>query len=158
MSVSSFKLKYLMFNFTDLPLRDFPSIFERDYQITVGVDIKTTGIPLDKDRFITLSIWDISLKERYNFIRTSFYKGSFGVIIFGIFDNPEIIQSVEELVLEINEKAPDIPYLVFNFDETSQLTNPFSLDEIDVSFKTIPHFDIKIIEDEIIKATRKKFL
>ncbi len=155
MSAPSFKLKYLMFNFTDLPLRDFPSIFERDYQLTVGVDIKTSEIQIDRDRFVTISYWDISSKKRYDFIRKTFYNGSFGVLIFGTFDNSQLIQSVQRLILEINEKAPGIPYLIYNIDPASHLANPFSLDEIDISFITIPHFDIKNIEKDIIIATQK---
>ncbi|MHA1672202.1 MAG: hypothetical protein ACTSYI_01115 [Promethearchaeota archaeon] len=155
MSAPSFKLKYLMFNFTDLPLRDFPSIFDRDYQLTVGVDIKTSKIAINGDRFVTISYWDISNKKRYDFIRKTFYKGSFGVLILGTFNNSQLIQSIQKLILEINEKAPGIPYLVYNIDPANNLPNPFSLEELDISFKTIPIFDIQEIEKDITIVTQK---
>ncbi len=61
--------------------------FNQDYKFSVGVDILIKDIQYKSDEMVTLSIWDVTSAKRFDFIRTTFYKGAAGAIL--VFDIAE---------------------------------------------------------------------
>ncbi|MFX0100059.1 MAG: Rab family GTPase [Candidatus Hodarchaeota archaeon] len=86
---SSYKVKLLLcgpaaVGKTSLIKRFVKSSFQADYKLTIGVDILTKDVTLSNGEICTLSIWDIGGQKRFEFIRTTFYKGASGALM--VFD------------------------------------------------------------------------
>lgn len=84
--MSSYKLKILLVGSlgkekTELIRKFTKNRFRYDYKLTIGVDISTKEIEFKPNETATLSIWDIAIQERFEFIRGTFYKGATGVIV-----------------------------------------------------------------------------
>ena len=78
--MSSFKLKVLLCGAaavgkTSLVQRFIKNRFAANYKLTVGVDILTKDVEFRPSEVATLSIWDIGGQQRFEFIRSTFYKG-----------------------------------------------------------------------------------
>ena len=87
--MSSFKLKVLLTGAaavgkTSLVQRFIKNRFAANYKLTVGVDILTKDVEFKPGEFATLSIWDIGGQQRFEFIRSTFYKGAAGALL--VFD------------------------------------------------------------------------
>ena len=87
--MSSFKLKILLIGAaavgkTSLVQKFIRNRFATNYKLTVGVDILTKDVEFKSGEVATLSIWDIGGQQRFEFIRSTFYKGAAGVLL--VFD------------------------------------------------------------------------
>jgi small GTP-binding protein len=87
--MSSFKLKVLLTGAaavgkTSLVQRFIKNRFAANYKLTVGVDILTKDVEFKPGELATLSIWDIGGQQRFEFIRSTFYKGAAGALL--VFD------------------------------------------------------------------------
>jgi len=87
--MSSFKLKVLLTGAaavgkTSLVQRFIKNRFAANYKLTVGVDILTKDVEFKPSEVATLSIWDIGGQQRFEFIRSTFYKGAAGALL--VFD------------------------------------------------------------------------
>ena len=87
--MSSFKLKVLLTGAaavgkTSLVQRFIKNRFQANYKLTVGVDILTKDVEFRQGEIATLSIWDIGGQQRFEFIRSTFYKGAAGALL--VFD------------------------------------------------------------------------
>ncbi len=87
--MSSFKLKVLLTGAaavgkTSLVQRFIKKRFAVNYKLTVGVDILTKDVEFKPGEVATLSIWDIGGQQRFEFIRSTFYKGAAGALL--VFD------------------------------------------------------------------------
>ncbi|NHJ24578.1 MAG: GTP-binding protein [Candidatus Lokiarchaeota archaeon] len=87
--MSSFKLKVLLTGAaavgkTSLVQRFIKNRFQQNYKLTVGVDILTKDVEFKPNEIATLSIWDIGGQQRFEFIRSTFYKGAAGALL--VFD------------------------------------------------------------------------
>jgi small GTP-binding protein len=87
--MSSFKLKVLLTGAaavgkTSLVQRFIKNRFAANYKLTVGVDILTKDVEFTQGEVATLSIWDIGGQQRFEFIRSTFYKGAAGALL--VFD------------------------------------------------------------------------
>ena len=87
--MSSFKLKVLLTGAaavgkTSLVQRFIKNRFAVNYKLTVGVDILTKDVEFKPGEVATLSIWDIGGQQRFEFIRSTFYKGAAGALL--VFD------------------------------------------------------------------------
>ena len=87
--MSSFKLKVLLTGAaavgkTSLVQRFIKNRFAANYKLTVGVDILTKDVEFNPGEIATLSIWDIGGQQRFEFIRSTFYKGAAGALL--VFD------------------------------------------------------------------------
>ena len=84
--MSSFKLKVLLLGGPDsqkseLMHKFIKNRFAANYKLTVGVDILTKDVEFKPQEVATLSIWDVGMQQRFEFIRSTFYKGAAGAII-----------------------------------------------------------------------------
>lgn len=96
---------------TSLIRRFVKSSFEADYKLTIGVDILTKDVTLsDTNEVATLSIWDVGGQKRFEFIRTTFYKGASGALLVFDLTRPETYTEVtEKWYNEILRYCPNIP-------------------------------------------------
>jgi len=83
--MSSYKLKVILIGRDLVKNRLVQQIvknrFAANYKLTVGVDILTIDVEFQLSELATLSVWDIGSQQRFEFIRSTFYKGAAGVIL-----------------------------------------------------------------------------
>ena len=113
--MSSFKLKILLIGAVavgkkSLMQRFIKNRFAANYKLTVGVDILTKDVEFRNGEIATLSIWDIGQQQRFEFIRSTFYKGAAGIlIIFDLTREQTYIQArkwLTEIKQIVGEKIP----------------------------------------------------
>jgi len=114
--MSSFKLKVILIG-RDLVKnrviqRIIKSRFAANYKLTVGVDILTKDVEFDLNEFATLSLWDIGSQQRFEFIRSTFYKGAAGIILFFDLTKEETYIEVRNWFTEIIQTTGNRPFLL----------------------------------------------
>ena len=114
--MSSFKLKVILIG-RDLVKnqviqRIIKNRFAANYKLTVGVDILTKDVEFDLNEFVTLSLWDIGTQSRFEFIRSTFYKGAAGIILFFDLSKEETFKEVRNWFTEIIQFIGERPFLL----------------------------------------------
>jgi small GTP-binding protein len=108
--LSSFKLKVLLLGGPDsqkseLMHKFIKNRFAANYKLTVGVDILTKEVEFKPQEVATLSIWDVGSQQRFEFIRSTFYKGAAGaIIVFNLNRNTSLTQ-VASLIANLRRHA-----------------------------------------------------
>ncbi|MFX1258580.1 MAG: GTP-binding protein [Promethearchaeota archaeon] len=96
---------------TDLVQRFIQSSLETDFKLTVGIDILTKDFEYNPGKFATLSIWDIGSQQRFEHIRSTFYKGSDGALILFNSTNEDTFKDAKKWLKELKKYAGDnIPF------------------------------------------------
>ena len=104
--------------------------YERSFW-SVGVSIKTANISLDcnkDDDNLTMSIWDINLNERFNFIYTTFFRGALGCLFFFDMAKFKSFNTLNFYLNDIREMAGNIPIYLVGYLPNSE--DPINVDEI----------------------------
>ena len=116
--MSSFKLKVLLTGAaavgkTSLVQRFIKNRFAANYKLTVGVDILTKDVEFAQGEVATLSIWDIGGQQRFEFIRSTFYKGAAGALLVFDLTREQTYIEVRKWLTEIRQFAgQDIPFVL----------------------------------------------
>ncbi len=116
--MSSFKLKVLLIGAAavgkeDLVNRFIKNRFAANYRLTVGVDILTKDVEFRQGEIATLSIWDIGGQQRFEFIRSSFYKGAAGALLVFDLTREQTYIEVRKWLTEIQQFAGEnIPFVL----------------------------------------------
>lgn len=116
--MSSFKLKVLLTGAaavgkTSLVQRFIKQRFAANYKLTVGVDILTKDVEFKQGEVATLSIWDIGGQQRFEFIRSTFYKGAAGALLVFDLTREQTYIEVRKWLTEIRQFAgQDIPFVL----------------------------------------------
>jgi len=116
--MSSFKLKVLLTGAaavgkTSLVQRFIKQRFAANYKLTVGVDILTKDVEFKQGEVATLSIWDIGGQQRFEFIRSTFYKGAAGALLVFDLTREQTYIEVKKWLTEIRQFAgQDIPFVL----------------------------------------------
>ena len=116
--MSSFKLKVLLTGAaavgkTSLVQRFIKNRFAANYKLTVGVDILTKDVEFKQGEVATLSIWDIGGQQRFEFIRSTFYKGAAGALLVFDLTREQTFIEVRKWLTEIRQFAgQDIPFVL----------------------------------------------
>jgi small GTP-binding protein len=114
-SISSAKIKILLIGDVasgkdELIKRVIKNRFQQNYKLTVGVDILTKDVEYESGEFATLSMWDIKGTQRFESIRTTFYKDAAGaIIIFNLYMKNGLIDAtklVQEFRQNIESSTP----------------------------------------------------
>ena len=116
--MSSSKLKILLLGAAGVGKIDFvaniiKNRFAPNYRLTVGVDILTKDVEFRPGEIATLSIWDIGGQQRFEFIRSTFFKDPKGVI--AIFDvmRAQTYAEIKNWLTEIRQIAgTNVPFLL----------------------------------------------
>ncbi|MBD3198327.1 MAG: GTP-binding protein [Candidatus Lokiarchaeota archaeon] len=116
--MSSFKLKVLLTGAaavgkTSLVQRFIKNRFAANYKLTVGVDILTKDVEFKPGEIATLSIWDIGGQQRFEFIRSTFYKGAAGALLVFDLTREQTYTETRKWLTEIRQFAgEDIPFIL----------------------------------------------
>jgi len=115
--MSSFKLKVLLTGAaavgkTSLVQRFIKNRFQANYKLTVGVDILTKDVEFVPGQMATLSIWDIGGQQRFEFIRSTFYKGAAGTLLVFDLTREQTYNEIRKWLTEIRQFAGDIPFVL----------------------------------------------
>jgi len=100
----SYKIKVLLLGHPDkekLVQKFGKNRFLANYKLTVGINILSKEVEFKRNEFAVLSIWNIINHNRYEFIRSTFYKGTAGIIL--VFDllNVQSYDESRKLLTEI---------------------------------------------------------
>ena len=115
--MSSFKLKVLLTGAaavgkTSLVQRFIKNRFAANYKLTVGVDILTKDVAFKPGEQATLSIWDIGGQQRFEFIRSTFYKGAAGALLVFDLTREQTYIETREWLTEIRQFSNEnIPFV-----------------------------------------------
>ncbi|KKN57033.1 hypothetical protein LCGC14_0566150 [marine sediment metagenome] len=116
--MSSFKLKVLLTGAaavgkTSLVQRFIKQRFQANYKLTVGVDILTKDVEYRQSEIATLSIWDIGGQQRFEFIRSTFYKGAAGALLVFDLTREQTYTETRKWLTEIRQFAGErIPFVL----------------------------------------------
>ena len=115
--MTDFKLKIVLCGSydsgkTSLITQFIKSRFTKEYKLTVGVDILTKDVDLGNGLSCTLSIWDIGGQERFNFIRSTFYRGTSGALLVFDISRPSTWDALKMWHAELNQFAANVPFIV----------------------------------------------
>jgi small GTP-binding protein len=91
--------------------------FETNYIKTIGAQFSKYKKELNGDE-VMLFFWDIAGQDRFQFLRSSFYRNSNGaILVFSLENNPVGEKSLEDIPIwfnEIREYCGDIPIIIFS--------------------------------------------
>jgi len=116
--MSSFKLKIILTGSAAvgkkwLVQKFIKNRFAANYKLTVGVDILTKDVEFRPGEIATLSIWDIGGQQRFEFIRSTFYKGSAGAILIFDLTREQTYIETRKWLTEIRQFAGEnIPFVL----------------------------------------------
>ena len=114
--MSSFKIKVILIGRdlvkNQLVQQIVKNRFAANYKLTVGVDILTKDVEFQLSELATLSIWDIGSQQRFNFIRSTFYKGAAGIILIFDLTREETYSEVRNWLTEIIQVTGYSPFLL----------------------------------------------
>ncbi len=91
------------------------SVFSDDYISTIGVKVsrKTVAIRTgDAVVELTMMLWDLAGSEEFDRIRTSYIRGSAGVICVCDITRPETLASVKWYAEEVAKVAPEAKFVL----------------------------------------------
>jgi Ras-related protein Rab-11A len=112
---TSYKIKVLLVGSGNVGKRELVNLVVKYQSMPnyTGVEILTKDVMLRNGEIATLSLWDIKNQRRFEFIRTTFYKGASGALL--VFDltrketYDEVTQKWDE---EITRACGAIPYIL----------------------------------------------
>ncbi|HEX9676376.1 MAG TPA: Rab family GTPase [Anaerolineales bacterium] len=96
---------------TSLVRRFCEGKFEMTRVATIGVDFQTKLVELP-ERTVKLSIWDMAGQDRFQVIRSGFYRGSRAAALVFDVTSPESFANLERWRQEIIEVVPQQPFVV----------------------------------------------
>jgi len=87
--------------------------FKVDYSHTVGVDIRSKEIIINKDTQVMLAIWDVAGQDKYNFMRSNFYYGVDAVILCFDLTRPDTFDHASDWLTEVNKvMGQEVPFIL----------------------------------------------
>jgi Ras-related protein Rab-11A len=145
-------------------LNDFiKSRFTSDYKLNFGVDIMTKDVEFRPDEKATLTIWDIGGQQRFEFVRSTFYKGASGVLVVFDLTRKETYEEIKTWLTEIRKVTEkDIPFVLIGnksdlIEEASQTLDREKISALaeDEGMTYIETGDKKELEDVFAELIRK---
>jgi Rab family, other len=97
---------------TSLVQRYINNKFGSDYKLTVGVDISTKDLDYPPGDKTTLNLWDVGGQERFEMIRTTYYKGAAGAFIIFDLSRKDTWIEMKKWREELRKYAGDIPFIL----------------------------------------------
>ena len=140
---SSFKLKVIALgpskSCKDYFFNQIRNRFAANYKLTVGVDILTKDVEFSNGEIATFSIWDIGGQQRFEFIRSTFYRGAAGCLIFCDLNDDECsINNLGNWINDVRNFTEGIPIILvvnminyvdpINIELLNQFVEDFNLD------------------------------
>jgi Ras-related protein Rab-11A len=167
--MSSFKLKIILIG-RDLAKnrlinRIIKNRYAANYKLTVGVDILTKDVEFNLNDYATLSIWDISLQQRFEFVRSTFYKGAAGALLIFDLTREQTYIEARKWLTEIRQFSNEnIPFVLIGnkadlLEEVGEVIDrdearAFAEREDGLYVEASPN-DINVVEDAVNVLTRR---
>lgn len=132
---------------TALVVRFSKGFFQEQYKLTIGVDFAIKTFKLKNGKKIKLQIWDTGGQERFDFIRSAYYRGAMGVVIMFDLSNRESFDHLPKWIEEVKSNIGDLPMLIvgnkndlvnerlITYEEAEQFAREFNLYYIESSAK-----------------------
>lgn len=87
--------------------------FTKDYRSSIGTNIFTKKIVLERKKEVTLQLWDIAGQERWVNIRRPYYSGAKGVILVGDLTRNNTFDQIENFwVPDLTQDYSLIPIIL----------------------------------------------
>ena len=104
--------------------------FTKDYRSSIGTNIFTKKIILEKKTETTLQLWDIAGQERWVNIRRPYYSGAKGVIIVGDLTRSNTFDQIEKFwIPDLTQDCSLVPIILLA--NKSDLSNKIEKQWID---------------------------
>ena len=81
--------------------------FASTYHLTIGTNICTHTVDVDGTR-VKFQIWDLAGQQRFEFVRSTFYRGSHAIIMVFDVTNPTSLSNLHEWKIEILQNLGNI--------------------------------------------------
>ncbi|MCK4287335.1 MAG: GTP-binding protein, partial [Candidatus Lokiarchaeota archaeon] len=115
---------------TSLVKRFVSGQFTKDYRSSIGTNIFTKKIILEKKTETTLQLWDIAGQERWVNIRRPYYSGAKGVIIVGDLTRSNTFDQIEKFwIPDLTQDCSLVPIILLA--NKSDLSNKIEKQWID---------------------------
>jgi len=140
--------------------------FTKDYRSSIGTNIFTKKIKLDKDNDVKIQLWDIAGQERWITMRPSYYAGAKGIIIVGDLTRRNTFDQIEKFwIPDVKQYCIHAPIILLankidlgmelseeDINSLKQKINVLSI--IQTSAKTGENVELafKIISEESLKV------
>lgn len=89
---------------SNILLRYTDNIFNDSFLPTIGVDFKIKNITVSGQK-IKLNIWDTAGQERFKTITSTYYKGSYGIVLVYDITDKESFNNISNWVNEVKKNA-----------------------------------------------------
>ncbi|MFW9999955.1 MAG: Rab family GTPase [Candidatus Hodarchaeota archaeon] len=87
--------------------------FTKDYRSSIGTNIFTKNIKLEKDNDTKLQLWDIAGQERWISMRPSYYAGAKGIIIVGDLTRRNTFDQIEKFwIPDVKQYCAQAPIIL----------------------------------------------
>ena len=86
--------------------------FSKDYRSSIGTNIFTKRIKLEKSVDATIQLWDIAGQERWTNMRHFYYTGAKGIIIVGDLTRKNTFHQIEKFWIPDVKKYCDIAPII----------------------------------------------
>lgn len=97
---------------TSLIRRFVENSFSDSYKVTIGVHISKKVLRLDKDRSVSLIIWDLEGTDDLASIRSSFLLGTHGIIYVFDLTRPSTFEDLDNNIDLINNRLSKAPMII----------------------------------------------
>ncbi|MHA1470646.1 MAG: Rab family GTPase, partial [Candidatus Asgardarchaeia archaeon] len=99
---------------TALAVRYVKDYFSETYESTPGINLLRKVIE-EKDKTIILDIWDTGGQEKFNYLRSLYYKGASGALVCYDITNRKSFKNVPFWLGEVDKNCGEVPvFLVAN--------------------------------------------
>ncbi len=140
--------------------------FTKDYRSSIGTNIFTKELKLEKNIDIKIQLWDIAGQERWISMRPSYYSGAKGIIIVGDLTRRNTFDQIEKFwIPDVKQYCAQAPIILLanKNDLGTELSEKeiFSLEKkinaisiIRTSAKTGENVELvfKLISEEAVKV------
>ncbi|MFX0181166.1 MAG: GTP-binding protein [Candidatus Hodarchaeota archaeon] len=166
----SFKLKIILIGIPNsggekLITRFIKNRFSANYKLTVGVDILTKDVEYVQGDVATLSIWDIGGQQRFEFIRSTFYKGAAGALLVFDLTREQTYEEIGNWLSEIRQYTGEtMPFVLIGnkIHLLNLMESPINREEIrefvknegGIYIETAPN-STDIVEEAFCELTRQ---
>lgn len=87
--------------------------FSREYKATIGVDIFTKRLYADRDRQVSLQLWDIAGQTSFQQFRQSFFTKARGALLVYDLTVPKSLENLQKSwIIDIEEITGNIPLVL----------------------------------------------
>ncbi|MEM2109636.1 MAG: Rab family GTPase [Candidatus Odinarchaeota archaeon] len=153
---------------TSLIIKFVENMFKHEYKSTIGVDIFTKSVTIDKND-VLMTLWDIAGQERFKVIRKGFFDGAAGAIIVYDITRKETFENVDAWLKEVEEFTGPVPMIIcgnkidladkrqVSTKQGSSYANKLKKTFIETSAKTGENVENAFVElcSEILSARKK---